>query len=98
MEEPSKPGVDSHESKRPIDSPEAAAVDITASALPHGHYDPKNDVILKLECMRAWEVRVSILPGQASPTLEPQKFDMSCFVTGSCLCVDGSSTCRDISV
>ena len=63
-EEPSQPQVDGHESKSPTDTSETAAVDITAGALPHGHYDPKNDVILKLECMRAWEVRVSILPVQ----------------------------------
>ena len=67
-EEPSEPQVDGHESKSPTDT---AAVDITAGALPHGHYDPKNDVILKLECMRAWEVRVSILPVQAALDLGP---------------------------
>lgn len=41
------------------ESSDNGAVDITAGAIPHGHYDPKNDVILKLECMKAWEVRVS---------------------------------------
>ena len=68
---PSKSQVDGHESKSPTDTSETAAVDITAGALPHGHYDPKNDVILKLECMRAWEVRVSILLGQAALDLGP---------------------------
>lgn len=34
-------------------------VDITASALPSGHYDPKNDVILRVEAMSASETRVS---------------------------------------
>ena len=70
-EEPSKPRADDHVSKSPTDMSETAAVDITASALPHGHYDPKNDVILKLECMRAWEVRVSILPAQAASDSGP---------------------------
>ena len=33
-------------------------VDITASAIPSGHYDPKNDVILRVEAMSAKETRV----------------------------------------
>ena len=33
-------------------------MDITASASPSGHYDPKNDVILSLEVMGATQTRV----------------------------------------
>lgn len=40
---------------------EPTRVDITASAIPSGHYDPKNDVILRLEAMSASETRVSLL-------------------------------------
>lgn len=33
-------------------------VDLTATAVPSGHYDPKNDVILRLEATSASEMRV----------------------------------------
>jgi hypothetical protein len=42
-----------------MEPPDSGAVDITVRALPKGHYDPKNDVVLHVECMTARDVRVS---------------------------------------
>ncbi|EIE21258.1 hypothetical protein COCSUDRAFT_57160 [Coccomyxa subellipsoidea C-169] len=48
-------GLDSEPSS---DSGAPNRVDITASAIPSGHYDPKNDVILRVEAMSAKETRI----------------------------------------
>ena len=94
-EEPSRPEDDAHESNKPTDLSETAAVDITAGALPHGHYDPKNDVILKLECMRAWEVRVIILPEQAALDSASNSLICPAWGLGLAHSVDGSTTAQE---
>ena len=53
-----------------MEPPEGGGVDITASALPKGHYNPKNDVILHMECMTARDVRVSSPSCQQSLQIE----------------------------
>ncbi len=56
---PAKPTVIRPDSAVSMEPPDGDAVDITSKTLPKGHYDPKNDVILHMECMRAKDVRVS---------------------------------------
>ncbi|KAK9902044.1 hypothetical protein WJX75_002353 [Coccomyxa subellipsoidea] len=51
-------GADSQSSTDPA---APTRVDITASALPSGHYDPKNDVILRVEAMSATETRTIVV-------------------------------------
>ncbi len=56
---PAEPAASRHDSAVSMEPPDSGAVDITVRALPKGHYDPKNDVVLHVECMTARDVRVS---------------------------------------